>query len=560
MKKLILVFALPSGSCSAVATARPAQKSHRKFLMLMVLTAALVFSNSVEVLAVVGGTPNLIRHYDLRTLTGLQFYRHQCQMGDLNNDGLIDYLMYSNSKRMAAFADDGSGGLTVLWEYTSEIAAEPEEKYQFKFLIWDIDNDGQTEVIGTFATASGYYDIQIRDGNTGAIECNLPTTIPNRTSPKAAKSMRCYVTVANLRGLPTPQDIVLLTEMDSLGDVWVYTDTLQLLWDTTWDNGTKWPGQVIHGHYPWTYDVDGDGKDEYVGKWIIDDDGTYLYYIVDDNVPLEGMKHIDRCYIGELDSSNPGVDILVSQEYYEARMLTADGTLLWQVPRDHQDNKMIVAGEFSPSDAGPEVATYNAATNTNDTYRCEDGTEIHSEPIVDGVDNTASVAMDWDGDRTRDEAYAPKRGGTLWDPLDGDKISFKYDYYEIDRYTGHHNTSRTTGWACDVYGDNREEIIICDEDEILVYTNADSNPNPRPSPWVSDVYRLLIANQMSDVHAERAFWPLATDLDGDGFIGWGDVGVISENWLRTGQDIVKGDLNGDDIVDFLDFAEFATDW
>ena len=53
-------------------------------------------------------------------------------------------------------------------------------------------------------------------------------------------------------------------------------------------------------------------------------------------------------------------------------------------------------------------------------------------------------------------------------------------------------------------------------------------------------------------------WPPATDLDGDGFIGWGDIGVMNEYWLTDPN--VKGDLNNDDIVNFLDFAEFGPAW
>jgi hypothetical protein len=51
------------------------------------------------------------------------------------------------------------------------------------------------------------------------------------------------------------------------------------------------------------------------------------------------------------------------------------------------------------------------------------------------------------------------------------------------------------------------------------------------------------------------------DLDDNGFIGWGDVAVIRENWLVTGPN-VPGDFHKDedDIVNFLDFAEFGLAW
>jgi endo-1,4-beta-xylanase len=48
------------------------------------------------------------------------------------------------------------------------------------------------------------------------------------------------------------------------------------------------------------------------------------------------------------------------------------------------------------------------------------------------------------------------------------------------------------------------------------------------------------------------------DLNGDGSIDWCDVAVLAKNWLVTNPK--KGDFNGDKIVNFLDFAEFAAAW
>ena len=52
-------------------------------------------------------------------------------------------------------------------------------------------------------------------------------------------------------------------------------------------------------------------------------------------------------------------------------------------------------------------------------------------------------------------------------------------------------------------------------------------------------------------------WPPATDLDEDGFIGWGDVAVLSQYWLGTGP---EGDVNKDTIVNFPDLAEIGLAW
>jgi hypothetical protein len=55
--------------------------------------------------------------------------------------------------------------------------------------------------------------------------------------------------------------------------------------------------------------------------------------------------------------------------------------------------------------------------------------------------------------------------------------------------------------------------------------------------------------------ALQAVGPLA-DLNKDGSFNFFDLQVLSQQWLMTGL-CVPGDINQDDIVDFLDFAIFA---
>lgn len=49
------------------------------------------------------------------------------------------------------------------------------------------------------------------------------------------------------------------------------------------------------------------------------------------------------------------------------------------------------------------------------------------------------------------------------------------------------------------------------------------------------------------------------DLDTNGFIDWGDVKIIGQNWLITDPN-AEGDFYDDDIINFMDFADFATAW
>ncbi len=49
------------------------------------------------------------------------------------------------------------------------------------------------------------------------------------------------------------------------------------------------------------------------------------------------------------------------------------------------------------------------------------------------------------------------------------------------------------------------------------------------------------------------------DLDCDGSIGWSDVAILRDNWLSDSSGCIC-DLNADNIINFLDFAEFALVW
>jgi lysophospholipase L1-like esterase len=69
--------------------------------------------------------------------------------------------------------------------------------------------------------------------------------------------------------------------------------------------------------------------------------------------------------------------------------------------------------------------------------------------------------------------------------------------------------------------------------------------------WIS--YVSVLADQPDQNYIANSVY----DLDCDGPIGWGDVGVMADNWLKkTG----AGDIDKDGDVDFSDFAEFGVAW
>jgi lysophospholipase L1-like esterase len=97
--------------------------------------------------------------------------------------------------------------------------------------------------------------------------------------------------------------------------------------------------------------------------------------------------------------------------------------------------------------------------------------------------------------------------------------------------------------------------------EVVVSYGWSGTVTPTKPQYLFDPLERTYSNVITDRVGQNFGDITIYDLDGGGFIGWGDVAVISENWLQTGPD-VPGDLHRDDdnIVNFLDFAEFAPLW
>ena len=50
------------------------------------------------------------------------------------------------------------------------------------------------------------------------------------------------------------------------------------------------------------------------------------------------------------------------------------------------------------------------------------------------------------------------------------------------------------------------------------------------------------------------------DLDGNGTIGFGDLAMFSDYWLKNTPSICGWEFNENGTVDFFDFAEFGSVW
>ncbi len=465
-------------------------------VLVSVLAAAPALSENLP-------APELKLRVDLSSFApeGAYFRGSSAHFGDLDNDGNPrDFIRHVNSNRMQAFRFTGEG-VELLWEYESGLDLPlPSERYFYKYVIWDLDGDGRSEVAGAFATAAGTMEMRVLDGATGEVRYTAPLTIANPDDDHRNRALRMKTIVADLQGDGMPSELILIDERNSDGDVYAFDAKLTPLWSTTDDASGR-----IHAHYPWTYDIDGDGADEVIGKFVLDSDGTPGARLT----PAEWAQsddyfdHLDRAIVADFLPEREGLELAISYENLHARLLdAATFETIWESPGVHKDAKILAVGEFFPDSPGLEIVVEWALT---DDEKENVVFSAAGEELLRGENTLSSgYAIDWDGDRAIDEAFETKYGNLVHiatnTPMEIREL------YKRDAATEHADDMRLYMHAVDLLGDYREEVVALDEDEMLVYGATGPAPFDLPSPWEDPAYRLAVANQMSDNHSERPFF------------------------------------------------------
>ncbi|MGL5114641.1 MAG: hypothetical protein ACRC7C_04895, partial [Beijerinckiaceae bacterium] len=289
----------------------------------------------------------------------------------------------------------------------------------------------------------------------------------------------------------------LLTENDSTGDIFAFDAGLKPLWDTTGDNAAK---RRIYAHYPWHADLDGDGREETIAATTFGADGKPMFRLTPGFwAPADLFyDHLDRVIVGDLDPARPGLEIVMSYEFNKARLTDAEGREIWSRPNFSGDSKIAVVGEFRKESAGAELLVYDS-DNKDTLIMLDIAGKVIGEVATSGGRFDGYV-IDWDGDPTTDEAFQSK-GGTLLAPAAGYAMDLAKLYLK-DAATPTQPANRTFGTALDVTGDRREEIVLWDDNEMLVY-GASGPAVPGESWWSKPAYRVAVANAMNDNHPER---------------------------------------------------------
>jgi len=288
---------------------------------------------------------------------------------------------------------------------------------------------------------------------------------------------------------------------------------------------------------------------EQAGKLVYTDPmyvKTELYYLPDSNLPLSGSHMVEITYDGNVSEKSAGAITLNNVEQQPAESVAANSA---------QDANAIFT---------------DIAILTDETV------------VVDvvGCDNSGSFTINKDDyqverfDTSSDQSTAA--GSTKRVPAAG-TTTMSWSFGNSSSAMAHSVAAFATvervisGYVVEPNNAPIEGAALSDGSETLDITDANGYYEvPVPYAWTGTVTAAKAEcifkpsertyNNITNSLAGQNYEDISVcDLNNDRSIDYSDLSVICEHWLYTGVD-VEGDLNANDIVDFLDFAVFATAW
>jgi rhamnogalacturonan endolyase len=418
----------------------------------------------------------------------------KCGIADLNGDGAYDFVIKQpnanidpyekywkrspETYQVEAYLADGK----FLWRYDLGWAIERGIWYS-PMVAHDLDGDGQAEVClkagegdpreedGRVRTGSEF--LLVLDGMTGKerARVNWPARELFPSYNRASRNQMC---VAYLDG-KTPHLIVVRGTYDviqarayqfhneRLTEVWSWSDA---------EEGPRYRGQGAHSMH--AVDVDGDGRDEvFLGSAVLDDNGVGLW--------STGLGHPDHHYVGDIDPSNPGLEVYYGMETRQAKngccLVDAQtGEVLWGLDffTRHVHSTGMCA-DLDPKTPGRECYSSDTDNQKKSNVRW----------LFDAKGNVLREDLDWGfGLRTIHWDADPQR-----ELLRGNRLL---------KYKGDEFPTRIEGKVvafADILGDWREELIVSDSGELRVYTTTIPAKSRHACLMQDPIYRMDVCIQ-----------------------------------------------------------------
>jgi len=245
----------------------------------------------------------------------------------------------------------------------------------------------------------------------------------------------------------------------------------------TFDNEFKplWTYRGNPGHYPWPYDFNGDGKEEFMcGFDLLAADGTKVWSLQN----VAGNEHADCLQIGDVNGDGQPEIIFGGPTDARGGVTIAtdrNGKEIWR-NADMKESQQVVLGKFRKDLPGLQVFGLDRVDRGRVTPRDalfligSDGKTIWKETAnTNGWGTAIHKVINWDGKHTA-MVLAHKRGRAIMPKLydgKGKVIS----------------TFPTEGNAMisDLTGEGREQIVMFDQAKAHVYANGPCNLSKSPS-------------------------------------------------------------------------------
>lgn len=366
------------------------------------------------------------------------------RFGDLDGDGQLEIVL---SQRVNLTSDnfptitcltavdlDGN----VLWQIGQPSSRFVPATSDNCFQVYDLTGDGCAEVIYCKDMR-----ICVADGRTGEVIRAAPT--PRSIYAGNLAGGRPYTRilgdslhVCNLDGGPRPQNILI---KDRYANTWALDAELNELWHF----------ESVTGHYPTSYDIDGDGCDEVMtGFAMLDQDGTLLWELPSDD-------HQDAIAIGPFDPDQPD-HLLVGMAVGNAGffLMTTEGEILARHKLGHVQ-KLAVAN-VRPDIPGLEytIITFWGQPGVMAVMNCK-GELLEQFELVSYA--SALTPVNWTGDG-REFLFLSAH------PLEGGLIDGHGRRVVMLPDDGHPYYCCT---SLDLTGDGRDELVAWDTESIWIY-------------------------------------------------------------------------------------------
>jgi len=439
------------------------------------------------------GTPVLVSTFDISKVVGTPGMR----LGDINGDGKMEIVMAEPMPQPGAYTPQQVVCITAfdlkgkqLWQYGTPGTSHGASS-DIPIQVFDMDGDGKSEIFANMSST----EMTVLDGTTGTLLRKIP--LPQDGANDS-------IAIANLRGKPWPQDLLLKTRYSQNWAIVGIDDTTTtpvtkagtVLWHHQFLPSDSSGSDRGTGHFPLIYDWDHDGKDEVMaGYFFLESDGTQVWTTNTTSKP-ELTMHADCLATADVDGDpSNGYEIVVGGNV-AAMFHWKDGSQIWEDSNTVEDQQMGI-GEYRSDSPGLEVVLLDRIgprtaqghdanvllSSTDKLLWKESRTDYGWITVTENMNN-------WLGDGS-DLILSYHRGGqtppTLYDGYDKVVAQFPHSGNLVDNVQ-----------HADICGDGKEEVIVYNESSVWIFANGGCDLDAPPThPSIPQQYHIYNFSEYS---------------------------------------------------------------